>query len=72
MDKGFRQQGSEVQESGHSLDMQFFDRSLKWLITLFLLTEEEQKNAGIYLGDPYSQIKEKQNDQSKPGTAILQ
>ena len=52
MDNFFRRQGSDTQQpSGFLAGLQIFDSILNWLTGLMRLTEEEQKNAGIYLGD---------------------
>ena len=54
MDKSLRQQDSNVQKSGGFLTrLQIFDGILYWLTGLFQLTEEEQSDAGIYIGDQY-------------------
>ena len=46
------QQGSETQQtSGFLAGLQFLDGILKWLAGLFRLTDKEQEDAGIYLGD---------------------
>ena len=53
MDNSFRQQVSKNQQQTGSLlaaSLQFFDGILNWLAGLFELTEEEQQDAGIYLG----------------------
>ena len=52
MDNSFRQQVSDIhQQPGVLLSsLQFFDGILNWLAGLFELTEEEQQDAGIYLG----------------------
>ena len=52
MDKLFRQQGTDAQQvSSFSIILGFFNSTLRWLIDLIQVTEEEQRNAGIYLGD---------------------
>jgi len=52
MDNSFRQQVSDIhQQPGVLLSsLQLFDGILNWLAGLFELTEEEQQDAGIYLG----------------------
>ena len=52
MDNSFRQQGSDIRQPGGFLaSLDIFDKVLNWLAGLIKLTEEEQKDAGIYLGD---------------------
>ncbi len=53
MDNSVRRQGSDTQQpSRFSVSLQIFDSILNWLAGLVQLTEEEQKDAGIYyLGD---------------------
>jgi hypothetical protein len=52
MDKSVRQQESDLQKpSGFLHSPQFFKSILQWLVGLIYLTEEEKKDAGIYLGD---------------------
>lgn len=52
MDNSFHQQGSNTQRSsGLSAGWQIINRILNWLAGFMGLTEEEQKDAGIYLGD---------------------
>jgi len=55
MDNSFPQQGSDMQQRrGLSAGRQILDRFENWLarlVQLMQLTEEEQKDAGIYLGD---------------------
>ena len=55
MDNSFRRQEPGArQASGFLASLQIFDAILKWLVAgLIQLTEEERKDAGIYLGDPY-------------------
>jgi hypothetical protein len=54
MDKSFRQQVTNAQQAKIFLIMpKFFGGILHWLAGLFQLTEEEQKDAGIYLDDQY-------------------
>lgn len=51
MDHFFRQQESDKQQSkGLLASLQIFDDILKWLAGFIQLTEEEQIEAGIYLG----------------------
>jgi hypothetical protein len=52
MDNSFHQQRSNTQgSSGSSAGWQIFNRILNWLAGFIGLTEDEQKDAGIYLGD---------------------
>ena len=52
MDNSLRRQGSDAQQpSGFLASLQIFDGILHWLAGLIQLTEEEQREAGIYLGD---------------------
>jgi hypothetical protein len=52
MDNSFRRQGSDTQPPGGLLaGLQIFNSILHWLAGLIRLTEEEQKDAGVYLGD---------------------
>jgi len=56
MDNFFRRRESDTQQVNgfFATTLQAFDRILKWLAGLIRLTEEEQEDAGIYLGDqPY-------------------
>jgi len=58
MDNSFHRQESDTQQKRVFLiDSQIFDsilplmrHSLSWLAGFFQLTEEEQENAGVYLG----------------------
>jgi hypothetical protein len=59
MDNSFHQQESNIQQpSGFLASLQIFDsillafmrRSVNWLAGLIKLTEEEQEDAGVYLG----------------------
>jgi hypothetical protein len=58
MDNSFQQQESDTrQNNGFLAGLQIFDsllpimrRSVNWLAGFFQLTEEEQENAGVYLG----------------------
>ena len=52
MDNFFRRQESDTQQTdGFSAGLQIFRRFLNWLIGFIKVTEEEQKDAGIYLRD---------------------
>ena len=52
MDNFLRRQGSDTkQPSGFLVSLQIFNSILHWLAGLIQLTEEEQKDAGIYPGD---------------------
>ncbi|MDD5760399.1 MAG: hypothetical protein PHI06_15135 [Desulfobulbaceae bacterium] len=52
MDDSLRQQGSDTQQPKSSLvSLQVFNNILNWLAGFIRLTEEEQKDAGIWLGD---------------------
>jgi len=52
MDNPFHRQGSDTQPpGGFSASLQIFDGILNWLAGFIQLTEEEQEDAGIYLGD---------------------
>jgi hypothetical protein len=58
MDNFLHRQDSDVQQKrGFLIDSHIFDsilplirQSLNWLAGFFQLTEEEQENAGVYLG----------------------
>ena len=51
MDNSFHRQASGAQQKGSFLaSLQIFDRINNWLVGLLKLTEEEQEDAGIYLG----------------------
>jgi hypothetical protein len=51
MDNSFHRQESDTQQSGGFLVLpQIFYDILHWLAGLVQLTEEEQEDAGIYLG----------------------
>ena len=58
MDNSFHRQASDVQQnSGPLASLQIFGsillfirNSVNWLAGLIKLTEEEQENAGVYLG----------------------
>ncbi|HSB00405.1 MAG TPA: hypothetical protein VLE49_07135 [Anaerolineales bacterium] len=52
MDNSFHRQESKTQQPGGLLaGLQIFESILKWLAGLIKLTEEEQKDAGIYIKD---------------------
>jgi hypothetical protein len=52
MDNYFRRHGSDTQQaSGLLASLQIFDGILNWLAGLIRLTEEEQEDAGVYIGD---------------------
>jgi glycerol kinase len=52
MDISVRRQESDIQQtSGVLADPQISNRILHWLADILQLTEEEQEDAGIYLGD---------------------
>ena len=54
MDKIFRRRDSDTQKPGSfSVAPHIFESALHWLTGLVQLTEEEQKEAGIYLDDLY-------------------
>ena len=51
MDNSFgRQESDNQQQSGLLASLQIFDRFLNWLASLIRLTEDEQREAGIYIG----------------------
>ncbi len=52
MDKSFPSGGSTQERGGFLARLRIFDGILNWLVGFFQLTEEEQKKAGIYIGDP--------------------
>ncbi len=55
MDNFLRQQEPGIQRpGGFFIRLQIFHGILHWLAGLVRLTEKEQENAGIYLGDQYS------------------
>jgi hypothetical protein len=55
MDIFIRRQKSDTQQpSGISTTLKIFNRGLHWLTGSIRLTEKEQEDAGIYLGDQYS------------------
>jgi len=52
MDNSFHRQGTDTQQpTGFGATLQLFNSILDWLAGLIKLTEEEQKDAGIYLVD---------------------
>ena len=53
MDNSFHRQGSDTRQQGGFLaaGLQIFNGFVNWLAGFFKLTETEQKDAGIYLGD---------------------
>ncbi len=54
MDKSLRRHGSDNRQSGgFFVNRQTFEGILHWLASFILLTEEEQRDAGIYLGDQF-------------------
>ncbi len=54
MDNSFDPQESDAQRPRTSLSgLQFFDGILNWLIGFIRLTDEEEMDAGIYLGDQH-------------------
>jgi hypothetical protein len=51
MDNSFLQQETNIQQpSGFLASLQIFDRIIHWLAGLLKLKEEEQEDAGVYLG----------------------
>jgi hypothetical protein len=52
MDNPLTQAGSGLQRSGGLLtSVRVFGRILDWLAALIRLTDEQQEEAGVYLGD---------------------
>jgi hypothetical protein len=52
MDNSFRQHGSDTrQPSGFLANLQVFDDIINWLAGFIRLTEKEQEDAGIYIGN---------------------
>ena len=52
MDNSFHRQETDTQQSTGYLDtLHLINSLLDWLAGLFKLTEAEQKDAGIYLGE---------------------
>ena len=55
MDGSFRQQGSDTrQPRGFLTSLYIFNCILNWFTGLLKLTEKEQEDAGIYLGDQHN------------------
>jgi hypothetical protein len=55
MDGSFRQQGSDARQTrGFLSSLYIVNRVLNWLTGLLQLTEKEQEDAGIYLGDQHT------------------
>jgi hypothetical protein len=51
MDNSFdRQELDKQQQSGFWASLQIFERILNWLAGIIRLTEDEQRDAGIYVG----------------------
>jgi hypothetical protein len=57
MDKSFHSQESDTRRLGTFFTalLKVFDRALHWLVGFIQLTEEEQREAGIYLDRPYEE-----------------
>jgi len=56
MDNSFPPQESDTQKSGSfSSGLQFIEGILRKLVDLIKLTDEEEKNAGIYFGNRYDE-----------------
>ena len=54
MDNSYNQQDTDTQEpSGSFFSLRFFDSILNWLNSLIQLTEDEQDEAGIYIGNQH-------------------
>jgi hypothetical protein len=52
MDSSFHRPETDTQQStGFFASLHFLNRTLEWLAGLIKLTDEEQKDAGIYIGD---------------------
>ena len=52
MDNSTYEQNSDTQHPRNSITgLQIVNRILNWLVGLFQLTDQEQKDAGIYLPD---------------------
>ena len=51
MDKSFPSGGNTQERGAFLASLRILDEILTWLVGFFHLTEEEQRNAGIYLGD---------------------
>ena len=55
MDNSTYEQDSDTQHPrGSFTGLRIVDRLVKWLVNLLHLTDEEQKKAGIYLGDKHN------------------
>jgi hypothetical protein len=54
MDSSFRERGSDTQQAPTSFfaSLRILGSIVRWLASLIKLTEEEQEDAGIYLGRP--------------------
>ena len=51
MDNSFPRKGSDMQQPGSFLaNLPLINGIFKWLASLIAPTEEEQENAGVYLG----------------------
>jgi len=57
MDKSFRPQRSDARQPGilFAAFLRISDRALHWLVGFIQLTEEEQREAGIYFDRPYEE-----------------
>ncbi len=56
MDNSFSPRNSGTQKSGSfSSGRQFIDNILRKLVRLIVLTDEEEKSAGIYFGNQYDE-----------------
>ena len=57
MDKSFHRQRSETRRPGiiFTALLKIFGRALNWLVGFIQFTEEEQREAGIYLDRPYEE-----------------
>ena len=56
MDKSLHPQRSDTRRSGtFNALLKIFKMVLHWLVGYFQLTEEEQREAGIYLDRPYEE-----------------
>lgn len=63
MDNSLDRQDSEKQQHSSFLaSLQIFDRILNWLADLIRWTEEEQKDAGIYVGRQRDEYISRKND----------
>ncbi len=55
MDTSTSEQDSNTKHTrGSFTELRIVDRLVKWLVSLLHLTDEEQKDAGIYLGDTHN------------------